>query len=96
MFRDDDKQLNSLNNQRRTVEEYANVHGYTIVGESFDDNVTGMHFDREGIDTFNENDDLMIGFKGLINDSYCRDMSRKIRAGYKQKRKLGIFQMKDL
>ncbi|MBR6427453.1 MAG: recombinase family protein [Clostridia bacterium] len=141
LSRDEDRQLNSLNNQRRIVEEYANSKGYEIVGESSDDNVSGMHFDRggieklqeeaerktfdavivkdlsrlgrhkiltamfidnlkrlgirvlsatEGIDTFNEDDDLMIGFKSLINDSYCRDMSRKIRAGYRQKQKNGI------
>lgn len=141
LSRDEDKQLNSLNNQRKIVLEYAEAHGHTVVGESYDDNVSGMHFDREGIeklqeeaekksfeavivkdlsrlgrhkiltamfidnlkslgirvlsategiDTFNENDDLMIGFKSLINDSYCRDMSRKIRAGYKQKQKNGI------
>ena len=120
LSRDEDKQLNSLNNQRKIVQEYAEVHGHEIVGESFDDNVSGMHFDREeieklqeeaekkafeavivkdlsrlvrhkiltamfidnlkalgirvlsateGIDTFNKNDDLMIGFKSLINDS---------------------------
>ena len=141
LSRDEDKQLNSLNNQRKIVQEYAEAHGHTVVGESYDDNVSGMHFDREGIeklqeeaekksfeavivkdlsrlgrhkiltamfidnlkslgirvlsategiDTFNENDDLMIGFKSLINDTYCRDMSRKIRAGYKQKQKNGI------
>lgn len=27
----------------------------------------------ESIDTFNENDDLIIGFKGLVNDFYARD-----------------------
>lgn len=141
LSRDEDKQLNSLTNQRKIAAEYAAAHGHEIVGESYDDNVSGMHFDREGIeklqeeadrhsfeavivkdlsrlgrhkiltamfidhlksqgvrvlsategiDTFNENDDLMIGFKSLINDSYCRDMSRKIRAGYKQKQKSGI------
>ena len=30
----------------------------------------------ENIDTFNENDDLIIGFKGLVNDFYARDGSR--------------------
>ena len=110
-------------------------------GESFDDNVSGMHFNREGIekiyevveagkieaiivkdlsrlgrhrtqtalfidylrehdvrvisateniDTFNENDDLIIGFKGLVNDFYARDGSRRVRTGYRQKQKEGI------
>ena len=112
-----------------------------MVGESFDDNVSGMHFNREGIDkiyevveagkieaiivkdlsrlgrhrtqtalfidylrehdvrvlsatenidTFNENDDLIIGFKGLVNDFYARDGSRRVRTGYRQKQKEGI------
>lgn len=39
----------------------------------------------ENIDTSNEDDDLMIGFKGIFNDMYARDISKKIRAGYKQK-----------
>ena len=141
LSKDEDSQLNSLNNQKKIVEEYANSKGYTVVGESYDDNISGMHFDRagieklqeeaekgsfeavivkdlsrlgrhktltamfidnlkrlgirvlsatEGIDTFDENDELLIGFKGLINDSYCRDLSRKIRAGYLQKQKSGL------
>ena len=44
----------------------------------------------ENIDTSNEDDDLMIGFKGIFNDMYARDISKKIRAGYKQKQKNGI------
>ena len=44
----------------------------------------------ENIDTFNENDDLIIGFKGLVNDFYARDGSRRVRAGYRQKQKDGI------
>lgn len=139
--RDEDAELNSLNNQRNILVEYANANNHEIVGESFDDNVSGMHFNREGInkiyeqvenkaieaiivkdlsrlgrhrtqtamfidylrehdvrvlsvteniDTSNEDDDLMIGFKGIFNDMYARDISKKIRAGYKQKQKNGI------
>ena len=139
LSRDEDAELNSLNNQRNILVEYANNH--EIVGESFDDNVSGMHFNREGIskiyeqvenkaidaiivkdlsrlgrhrtqtamfidylrehdvrvlsvteniDISNEDDDLMIGFKGIFNDMYARDISKKIRAGYKQKQKNGI------
>ena len=44
----------------------------------------------ENIDTFNENDDLIIGFKGLVNDFYARDGSRRVRTGYRQKQKEGI------
>lgn len=117
------------------------------MGESFDDNVSGMHFNREGIDkiydevekksieaiivkvlsrlgrhrtqtapfidylrehdvrvlsvtenidTSNEDDDLMVGFKGIFNDMYARDISKKIRAGYKQKQKDGIVMIPPL
>ena len=141
LSRDDDREMNSLTNQRKILIEYAENNGHTIVGESYDDNVSGMTFDREGIeqiyeevdkksidaiivkdlsrlgrhktqtavfidflrqnevrvlsvteniDTSNEDDELMIGFKGIFNDMYCRDISRKIRAGYKQKQKEGI------
>jgi Site-specific recombinases, DNA invertase Pin homologs len=126
LSRDEDDELNSLTNQRKIIYNYAVQQGYEIVGESFDDNVSGMHFNREGIDkiyeavetggidavlvkdlsrlgrhrtqtalfidylrennvrvlsatenidTFNENDDLIIGFKGLVNDFYARDGS---------------------
>lgn len=141
LSRDEDDELNSLKNQRSIIESYALSNGHTIVGESFDDNVSGMHFDREGIekiyeavdagkidaiivkdlsrlgrhrtqtalfidylrqknirvlsategiDTFNENDDLIIGFKGLVNDFYARDGSRRVRTGIRQKQKVGL------
>ncbi len=141
LSRDEDKELNSLTNQKQILVEYAESKGYTIVGESFDDNVSGMHFNRDGIeqiyeqvenktidavvvkdlsrlgrhktqtalfidylrehdvrvlsvteniDTSNEDDELIVGFKGIFNDMYCRDISKKIRAGYKQKQKNGI------
>lgn len=44
----------------------------------------------ENLDTSNENDDLIIGFKGLFNDMYARDISRKVRAGFLQKQKEGL------
>ena len=138
LSRDEDKELNSLTNQKQILVDYCNNHEYEIVGESFDDNVSGMHFDRDGIekiyeevekksidavvvkdlsrlgrhktqtaifidylrqndirvlsvteniDTSNEDDELIVGFKGIFNDMYCRDISKKIRAGYKQKQK---------
>ena len=139
--RDDDKELNSLNNQKQILIDYAESKEYEIVGESFDDNVSGMHFQRDGIeelqeaaeqklfdavlvkdlsrlgrhkiqtamfidylrqckvrvisatesiDTSNENDDLIVGVKQLLNDQYSRDLGRKIKSGYKQKQKKGI------
>ena len=141
LSRDEDEELNSLRNQRSIIESYALKHGYTIVGESFDDNISGMHFDREGItqlcaavdaglvdavivkdlsrlgrhrtqtgvfidylrrnrvrvlsategiDTFNDNDDLLIGVKGLMNDLYARDGSRRVTSGIRQKQKAGL------
>ena len=141
LSRDEDEELTPLNNQRKIIYNFAVSSGHEVVGESFDDNVSGMHFNREGIDkiyevveagkieaiivkdlsrlgrhrtqtalfidylrehdvrvlsatenidTFNENDDLIIGFKGLVNDFYARDGSRRVRTGYRQKQKEGI------
>ena len=46
---DDDREMNSLLNQQEICRAYADKHGYSVVGSSFDDNVSGMHFEREGI-----------------------------------------------
>ena len=138
LSRDEDQEMNSLHNQRQILVDYAEQHGYEIVGESFDDNVTGMTFNREGIgkiedavesglvDTIlvkdlsrlgrhrtqtaifidylgennvnvisvteginsaDENDDLIIGFKQIVNDLYAKDISKKVRTGIRQKQK---------
>ena len=138
---DDDQEMNSLLNQHEICHGFAEQHGYTIVGQSSDDNVSGMKFNRrgldeltaavdadkidavivkdlsrlgrhrtqtalfidylrehqvrvisatEGIDTFRDEDDLIIGVRGLMNDYYARDISKKIRAGYRQKQREGI------
>ena len=138
---DDDQEMNSLLNQQEISHGFAEQHGYTIVGQSFDDNVSGMKFNRrgldeltaavdadkidavivkdlsrlgrhrtqtalfidylrehqvrvisatEGIDTFRDEDDLIIGVRSLMNDYYARDISKKIRAGYRQKQREGI------
>lgn len=138
---DDDQEMNSLLNQQEICHGFAEQHGYTIVGQSSDDNVSGMKFNRcgldeltaavdagkinavivkdlsrlgrhrtqtalfidylrehqvrvisatEGIDTFCDEDDLIIGIRGLMNDYYARDISKKIRAGYRQKQREGI------
>ena len=138
---DDDQEMNSLLNQQEICHGFAQQHGYTIVGQSSDDNVSGMKFNRrgldeltaavdadkidaiivkdlsrlgrhrtqtalfidylqehqvrvisatEGIDTFCDEDDLIIGVRGLMNDYYARDISKKIRAGYRQKQREGI------
>ena len=138
---DDDQEMNSLLNQQEICQAFAEQHRYTIVGQSFDDNVSGMKFNRrgldeltaavdankidsvivkdlsrlgrhrtqtalfidylrernvrvisatEGVDTFRDEDDLIIGIRGLMNDYYAKDIGKKIRAGYRQKQKEGI------
>ena len=47
---DDDREMNSLLNQREICQAFAEQHGDTIVGQSFDDNINGMSFDRRGLD----------------------------------------------
>ena len=47
---DDDQEMNSLLNQQEICHGFAEQHGYTIVGQSFDDNVSGMKFNRRGLD----------------------------------------------
>ena len=138
---DDDREMSSLLNQREICQTFAEQHGYIIVGQSFDDNVSGMKFNRrgldelmaavdadkidvvivkdlsrlgrhrsqtalfidylrehqvrvisatEGVDTFRDEDDLIIGVRGLMNDFYAKDIGKKIRAGYRQKQREGI------
>ena len=133
--------MNSLLNQREICQAFVEQHRYTIVGQSFDDNVSGMKFNRrgldeltaavdadkidavivkdlsrlgrhrtqttlfidylrehqvrvisatEGVDTFRDEDDLIIGVRGLMNDYYAKDIGKKIRAGYRQKQREGI------
>ena len=138
---DDDPAQNSLQNQQEICRAFAEKKGWTIVGSSTDDNISGMNFSRrgldmltaavqakqveavlvkdlsrlgrhrtqtalfidflrekqvrvisvtEGVDTFCEEDDLMIGVRGLMNDYYAKDIGKKIRAGYRQKQKEGL------
>lgn len=44
----------------------------------------------EGLDTASDEDDLIIGVRGLMNDYYARDIGKKIRSGYWQKQREGI------
>ena len=138
---DDAREMNSLLNQQEICQAFAEQHGYIIVGQSFDDNISGMSFDRrgldeltaavdadkidavivkdlsrlgrhrtqtalfidylrehqvrvisatEGVDTFRDEDDLIIGVRGLMNDYYAKDIGKKIRAGYRQKQQEGL------
>ena len=138
---DDDPERDSLQNQERICREFAAQRGDQIVGQSADDNISGMNFSRrglsqltaavetgrvdgvlvkdlsrlgrhrtqtalfidylrergvrvvsatEGLDTFREEDDLIIGVRGLMNDYYAKDIGKKIRTGYRQKQREGI------
>ena len=138
---DDDGELDSLNNQMEIGRSYAIRQGFRIIGESFDDNVSGMRFDRSGLNqcteavergqvdaiivkdlsrlgrhktqtalfidylrqhgvavlsvtenlnTLYDEDDLIIGVRGLMNDYYAKDIGNKIRHGYREKQKAGL------
>jgi DNA invertase Pin-like site-specific DNA recombinase len=45
----------------------------------------------DSINTNAQNDNLIIPFKNLINDSYCADISNKIRSQFEVRRKKGDF-----
>ena len=138
LSRDDDKEMNSLKNQRRILIDYVEEKDYELVGESYDDNVSGMTFERDGIeeiydaasehkmdavivkdlsrlgrhktktavfidflrsqnvrvicvtentDSFNEDDEFRMDLNQFVNHMYARDVSKKVRAGYRQKQK---------
>ena len=46
LSRDEGEELNSLNNQRKIIYNFAISNGHEVVGESFDDNVSGMQMDQ--------------------------------------------------
>ena len=71
LSRDEDEELNSLNNQRKIIYNFAVSNGHEVVGESFDDNVSGMHFEREGIARIYEVVDA-----GVIDAIVVKDLSR--------------------
>ena len=70
LSRDEDEELNSLTNQRKIIYEYAMANGHEVVGESFDDNVSGMHFNREGINKIYEAVEAGI-IEAIIVKDYC-------------------------
>ena len=138
---DDDNEMDSLSNQMEIGRSYAQRKGYRIIGESFDDNASGMRFDRRGLNqcteavergqvdaiivkdlsrlgrhktqtalfidylrqqnvavlcvtenlnTLLDEDDLIIGVRGLMNDYYAKDIGYKIRHGYRERQKVGM------
>ena len=68
---DDDVMMNSLENQLEIIREYARKQGYQIVGESYDDNVSGMRFDRKGLNQVSQEVD-----EGKIDAVIVKDLSR--------------------
>lgn len=138
---DDDPEMGSLANQMEICKEFTVGQGYSVVGSSFDDNISGMKFNRRGLDmltdaveagqvdavivkdlsrlgrhkiqtalfidylrqknvavisvteslnTLEEQDDLIVGIRGLMNDFYAKDIGNKIRHGYREKQKAGL------
>lgn len=135
----------SIDNQRKLVEEYAKTEGITIVDEAIDDGYTGTNYDRPGfkyvleclkagkantvivkdlsrlgreyietgryiemmfpemqvrfiaindsVDSNHRNasDDLLIPMKNLMNENYCRELSKKLRRQFKIQRENGEF-----
>ena len=68
---DDDVEMHSLKNQMQIIRDYAQEHGYTVVGESFDDNFSGMRFDRQGVERLTAAVE-----SNLIDAVIVKDMSR--------------------
>ena len=68
---DDDVDMNSLENQLQIIRAYALEHGHQIVGESYDDNVSGMRFDRKGLNQVTQAVDA-----GQIDAVIVKDLSR--------------------
>lgn len=68
---DDDVRMNSLENQLEIVRAFASEKGHRIVGESFDDNVSGMRFDRKGLNQVTQAVDA-----GKIDAVIVKDLSR--------------------
>ena len=80
LSRDEDEEMNSLQNQRQILVDYAEQNGYEIVGESFDDNVSGMTFNRKGLG------ELEIAVdEGKIDVVLVKDLSR-LRTDTERKR----------
>ena len=61
------------------VAEYAKARNHEIIGESFDDNVSGMTFEREGIEKIYEQFD-----KKSIDAVVVKDLSRLGRHASRQ------------
>ena len=87
LSRDEDAEMNSLTNQRNILVEYANANNYQIVGESFDDNVSGMHFNREGISKIYEQVEQKNIDAVIVKDLSCKQVGsqKQHTEGHRQK-----------
>ena len=71
LSKDDDPEQNSLFNQRNICYGFAESNGHHIVGESSDDNISGMKFNRPGLSQLIEAVE-----KNLIDAVIVKDMAR--------------------
>ena len=68
---DDDALMNSLENQMEILRAFAAENRHKIVGESWDDNVGGMRFDRKGLEQVSR-----MAESGLLDAVIVKDLSR--------------------
>jgi DNA invertase Pin-like site-specific DNA recombinase len=73
LSKDDERQGESLSieNQRRVLTNYVNEQGWSIYNEYVDDGISGVSFDRPGVQRMLEDAKF-----GKINLIICKDMSR--------------------
>ena len=68
---DDDAPMNSLENQMEILRAYAAEKRFQVVGESWDDNVSGMRFDRKGLEQASQAAEA-----GKLDAVIVKDLSR--------------------
>ena len=73
LSKDDERQGESLSieNQRRVLTNYVSEQGWSIYDEYVDDGISGVSFDRPGVQRMLED-----AKSGRINLIICKDMSR--------------------
>ena len=68
---DDDREMNSLLNQQKLCRAFAEQQGYQMIGQSSDDNASGMNFSRRGLDELTAAVDA-----GRLDAVLVKDLSR--------------------
>lgn len=66
--------MNSLQNRRQILVDYAKQNGYEVIGDSFDGNVSGVTFDRKGSNKLENAVD-----EGKVGAVLVKDLSRSGR-----------------